>query len=40
VVTNLAIGNKLDIKYKDHRLEGNFVKCRELPYRARFIADL
>ena len=25
VVTNLAFGNKLDIKYKDHKLVGNFV---------------
>jgi mRNA interferase YafQ len=29
VVTNLAVGNKLDIKYKDHKLVGNFVNCRE-----------
>ena len=29
VVTSLAIGNQLDIKYKDHKLVGNFVNCRE-----------
>jgi mRNA interferase YafQ len=25
----LAVGNKLDIKYKAHKLVGNFVNCRE-----------
>lgn len=29
VVTTLVTGNKLDIKYKDHKLVGNFVNCRE-----------
>ena len=29
VVANLAIGNQLDTKYKDHKLVGNFVNCRE-----------
>jgi mRNA interferase YafQ len=29
VVTTLAVGNKLNIKYKDHKLVGNFVNCRE-----------
>jgi len=29
VIATLAAGNRLDIKYKDHKLVGNFVNCRE-----------
>lgn len=29
IIATLATGNRLDIKYKDHKLVGNFVNCRE-----------
>lgn len=29
VIIKLANGEELDIKYKDHKLIGNFVNCRE-----------
>ena len=29
IIAILAAGNSLDIKYKDHKLVGNFVNCRE-----------
>ena len=29
VVTTLANGDRLDFRYKDHKLIGNFVNCRE-----------
>ncbi len=29
VIIKLASGEELDIKYKDHKLIGNFVDCRE-----------
>ena len=29
IVTELSLGNKLDEKYQDHPLKGNYIGCRE-----------